>query len=108
MGAWLLLGALVGGGCGDDERCPTGTAGSPCRYVSAVGDAPDAWPSSLIDVDGADTRDGSDAVSDTPGDVDALDDADPDDGTSPTDAADDASSDAEDADTMAPTDARAD
>lgn len=51
VGRWAGLGlttvvmTLVGStGCGDDEKCPRGTTGNPCRFDSDVGLAPTSPP----------------------------------------------------------------
>jgi hypothetical protein len=67
-------------GCGDETVCPSGTAGSPCRYTTGVGDPPALLPPS--DVNGADAFDGEVTVPDTTsetqnaGDIEVLDGAD--------------------------------
>lgn len=77
----LLMGSLgamaIVSGCGTETACPTGSAGSPCRLVTGVGDAPEPSP---LAIDAADatasdtdslTTDGS-----TPADIppdDSLD-----------------------------------
>jgi len=117
MGAWLTRVVLAGGGiafgclavgCGDDVACPTGTAGSPCRYVAdgGAGDPPDLLPQA--DVNGADALDG-DAVLDTQvdGDIETLDGAELNDGPETTPDSDDADDSGSDDDT-GPGDARSD
>lgn len=86
-------------GCGDDVVCPTGTAGSPCRYTTGAGVPPPLLPS--VDVSGADASDGEvtvpDASPDTtqdPGDIEVLDEADLNQGPDAISDVDDADSDA--------------
>ena len=116
LGAWLARLAFIGGGvaagclavgCGDDVVCPTGTAGSPCRYVEGgAGDPPALLPHA--DVNGADALDG-DAVLDTQvnGDIETLDGAEMNDGPDTTPDSDEADDSGDDADT-GPGDARSD
>lgn len=81
----LLLVACALAGCGDDVTCPTGMAGSPCRYTNGAGDPPTRLPP--LDVNGADaldtdasvdiTNDGSDSGETGPdGDASESSDAD--------------------------------
>jgi len=116
LGAWLTRLAFVGGGvafsclaagCNDGVVCPTGTAGSPCRYVGdgGAGDPPDLLPQA--DVNGADALDG-DAVLDTKVDGDIeIDGAELNDGPDTTPDSDEADDSGDDADT-GPGDTRSD
>lgn len=116
VGAWLTRLAFTGSvvafgclavGCDDEVVCPTGTAGSPCRYVAepGAGDPPDILPQA--DVNGADALDG-DAVLDTKVDGDIeIDGAEMNDGPDTTPDSDEADDSGDDADT-GPGDARSD
>ena len=79
----LLMGSLgavvITSGCGTETACPTGSAGSPCRLVTGVGDAPepsplanDAADATASDTDSS-TTDGSTPVDLPPDDSLELD-----------------------------------